>query len=372
MLNLVKIRRKLHSSAETGFDLRKTVKIVESELTKLGYTPTRCGKSGIVATVGSGGKCILLRADMDALNIKEETNLDFAAKNNMHACGHDMHTTMLLGAAEILKKEPVNGTVKLMFQPSEETLEGALDMINDGVLDGVDAAMMIHTMVGTPFETGTAVIAPNGVSSPAADYFEILVAGKGTHGASPNNGIDPLNVSAHIILALQSISARELSINEPAVLTVASLNTNSSYNAISDTAVMRGTMRAYDEKTRDFMKQRLTDICKKTASAFRAEADVIFKNSCPTLINDKTLCEKMYNSLKDISVISGSDLNSQIKSSGSEDFAYISHKVPSVMVALSAGNSKHPLHNPKVVFDEEALSYGAYIYAKFAVDFLKD
>ncbi len=372
MLNLVKIRRKLHSAAETGFDLKKTVKIVESELAKLGYTPERCGKSGIVASIGSGDKCVLLRADMDALSIKEETNLDFSAKNNMHACGHDMHTAMLLGAAELLKKESINGRVKLMFQPSEETLEGALDMINDGVLESVDAAMMIHTMVGTPFETGTAIIAPKGVSAPAADYFEIQVSGKGTHGASPNNGVDPLNVCAHIIIALQSISARELSINEPAVLTIASLNTNSSYNAISDCAVMRGTMRAYDEKTRDFIKTRLLDICKKTASAFRAEADVIFKNSCPTLINDEALCEKAYNALKDIKVIKGSDLNSAIKSSGSEDFAYISHKVPSVMIALSAGNSKHPLHNPKVMFDEDALPYGAYIYAKFAVDYLKD
>ena len=216
----------LHTHAETGFDLTETKPYVKSALTEMGYAVHECGKAGLVTTVGkSGGKVLLLRADMDALPIAEEADVDFACQNGrMHACGHDMHTAMLLGAAKILKahESELGGMVKLMFQPAEEIFEGSKDMIASGVLENPrpDAALMIHVAAGMPLPAGTVVVSAPGVSAPAADYFTIRVHGKGCHGSAPQNGIDPLTAAAHILIALQEIHARELSASDEAVLTI--------------------------------------------------------------------------------------------------------------------------------------------------------
>lgn len=304
---LIDKRRYLHMNAETGFDLTKTLKFVETELINMGYEPIRCGKAGIVATVGGKkkGKVFLIRGDMDALPIKEETGLDFASNNGcMHACGHDMHTTMMLGAAKILKKyeDEINGTVKLMFQAAEEIFEGSNDMIKNGVLESptVDAALMIHVMSNTPFESGTAIVSSPGVSAPAADYFEIKIQGSGCHGSMPNTGVDPINVAAHILIALQEINARELSVTEKSVLTIGSLNSGSISNVIPDTAVMGGTLRTYDEETRKFIKSRIKEISEGIATAFRATAEVVFGSGCPTLLNNKELSESTFKYLKEL------------------------------------------------------------------------
>lgn len=182
---LIEKRRYLHKNAETGFNLPKTLEFVEQELIKMGYEPVHCGKAGLVATIKGNkpGKTFLIRGDMDALPIKEETDLEFASQNGcMHACGHDMHTTMMLGAAKLLKQHQneINGTIKLMFQPSEETFEGSNDMIENGVLDNpkVDAALMTHVMANSPFKPGSVIVSLPGVSAPAADYFEIKIQGK--------------------------------------------------------------------------------------------------------------------------------------------------------------------------------------------------
>lgn len=182
---LIEKRRYLHKNAETGFELTNTLKFVESELINMGYEPIRCGKAGIIVIAGGKkqGKTFLIRGDMDALPIREESGLDFASNNGcMHACGHDMHTAMMLGAAKLLKKHEseINGTVKLMFQSAEEIFEGSNDMIKNGVLENpkVDAALMIHVMSNSPFRAGSAIVSSPGVSAPAADYFEIKVQGK--------------------------------------------------------------------------------------------------------------------------------------------------------------------------------------------------
>ena len=182
---LIKNRRYLHNNAETGFNLDRTIEFVEKELINMGYKPIRCGKAGLIALAGAKkpGKTFLIRGDMDALPIKEESGLEFASQNGcMHACGHDMHTAMLLGAAKLLKKyeNEINGTVKLMFQPAEEIFEGSNDMIENGLLENpkVDAALMIHVMANSPFQAGSVIVSAPGVSAPAADYFEIKVQGK--------------------------------------------------------------------------------------------------------------------------------------------------------------------------------------------------
>lgn len=391
--DLVNIRHFLHTNPETGFDLTNTKAFVKKELEKMGYTTMECGKAGLTALVGNKkpGKVFLLRADMDALPIKEETDIDYVSTNeHMHACGHDMHTTMLLGAARLLKEheDEIEGTVKLMFQPAEEILEGSKDMIEHGILKNpdVDAALMMHVMTGVPLPTGTIVACDGGVSAPAADYFTIQVQGKGCHGSTPNNGIDPITVAAHIIIGLQEISSRELFLFDPAVMTIGTMHAGIASNVIPDTATLGGTLRTYDDETRDYIKKRLTEISSGIAASFRATATVTFTSGCPTLTNEPDLAECTLAYAKELlgssKAFSASQLNAMsgngtsVKSSGSEDFAYVSHEVPSMMFALAAGEPQkgfsYPLHHPKVMFDDNALSIGSAVYTYTALRWLQE
>ncbi|MDY3906540.1 MAG: M20 family metallopeptidase [Lawsonibacter sp.] len=386
-------RRQLHQHAETGFDLTETLAFVKRELTDMGLHPVDCGRAGVVALVGGKkpGKVFLLRADMDALPIREEADVPFASQNgNMHACGHDMHTSMLLGAARLLKdhEDEIQGTVKLMFQPAEEIFEGSRNMIGAGLLEDpkVDAALMIHVMAGMPFPAGTVIVSAPGVSAPAADYFEIKVQGKGCHGSMPNTGIDPLTAAAHILIALQEIHARELAMDDRAVLTIGTMQAGTAANVIPDTVVMGGSLRTFDEETRALIKNRMTEIAEGTAKAFRAEASVTFGSGCPTLVNDKDLsrcCETYVKellgpgkafSVTELNAMGGGGKSS--KSAGSEDFAYVSQQVPSIMLALASGQPEqgygYPQHHPMVKFDESVLPGGSAVYAYTALRWLED
>ena len=328
----------------------------------------------------------MLRADMDALPIHEETGLPYACPDGaMHACGHDMHTAMLLGAAQLLKnhENELEGTVKLMFQPAEETFEGSMDMIRNGVLDNPrpDAAMMIHVAVNVPMPAGTVMVSAPGISAPAADYFTIRVKGKGCHGSAPQDGIDPLTAAAHILIALQEIQARELGIHDEAVMTIGTMHAGGASNVIPDSVTMGGTIRTFDDQVRETVKRRLVEISQGMAAAFRAEASVSFDSGCPTLCNDKAVCEKAEVYLQELlgsGALSVAKMNPNGKPSagGSEDFAYISHEIPTVMVALAAGEPKkgcvYPLHHPKTLLDESALPYGAASLAYMAMRYLQD
>ncbi|MDY3282177.1 M20 metallopeptidase family protein [Dysosmobacter sp.] len=386
-------RRELHRHAETGFDLKHTLPYVKQQLTDMGLAPAECGRAGLTALVGGKkpGKVFLLRADMDALPIREEADVPFACQDGtMHACGHDLHTAMLLGAARLLKahEDEIQGTVKLMFQPAEEIFEGSHDMIEAGLLENprVDAALMIHVMAGMPFPAGTVVVSAPGVSAPAADYFEIRVQGKGCHGSMPNTGIDPLTAAAHILIALQEIHARELAMDDRAVLTVGTMHAGVAANVIPDTVTMGGSIRTFDEETRAGLKQRMTDIAQGVAKAFRAEASVTFGSGCPTLVNDRDLSEccgrytkellgrERAFTVAELNAVSGGGSSS--KSAGSEDFAYVSQEVPSVMLALAAGQPEkgycYPQHHPMVKFDEDALAAGSAVYACMALRWLEE
>ncbi|MBQ7820973.1 MAG: amidohydrolase [Clostridia bacterium] len=379
---LIRIRRYLHSHPGVGFDIADTAAFVARELEDIGMSPRKCGRAGITALLGNNNRhTVLLRADMDALDISEDSQEPFASQNgHMHACGHDMHTAMLLGAARLLKahENELDGCVKLMFQGAEEILSGASDMISSGVLDEpqVDTAVMIHVMTGIPIDTGSVIVAPAGVSAPAADMLEITVRGAGSHGSMPEKGVDPIITAAYIATALCEINARELSINNKAVLTLGSFNAGSSANVIPDTAVIKGSLRAYSDETREMLKRRVSEIVSNVSAAFRASADVRFTSGCPTLINDAELSVKMQSCMRTLlgekHAIKASDMGES--SSGSEDFAYVSHKVPSVMIALAAGDSRrgyeYPLHHPKVRFDEKALPVGAAVYAFAAMKLL--
>ncbi len=378
---LVQHRRYLHQNAETGFALPKTFAYVEKTLRDLGYTPQRCGRAGLIALVGedNGTPCTLLRADMDGLPLRERSGEKFACKTgNMHACGHDLHAAMLLGAAALLKRreQRLKGCVKLLFQSAEEILEGARDCLKNGVLDAptVQRAMTLHVLTALPLKTGTAVVSSAGVSAPAADFFRITVQGKGCHGSTPWKGVDALAVGAHILLALQTISAREIPIGA-GVLTVGCLQAGSAGNVIADSAMIEGSLRAFDESVREKLKKRLVEIARAQANAFRAKATVEFLGGCPVLVNDERTSEFAYQTAKTVlgadRVFTSAELGSTQEKGGSEDFAYISREVPSVLVALAAGESDkgygYPLHHPKVRFDENVLPIGAALYAAFAL-----
>ena len=375
-------RRKIHENAEVGFDLPKTTAYVKGRLREMGYEPWDCGRAGIIATVGKpGGKVFLLRADMDALPIREEAAVDFACPDSrMHACGHDLHTAMLLGAAKLLKdqEEQLPGMVKLMFQPSEETFEGCRDMLEHGLLEDPkpQGAMMIHVAAAMPMAPGTIVVSGPGVSAPAADYFTVTVHGKGCHGAAPQQGIDPIAAGAKILLALEELPAREF---PGSVLTVGSFHAGDAGNVIPDKAQLCGSLRTWDESLRESCKARMVTLAEGTASACRARAEVSFGTGCPSLYNDPTLCAQVTRWLRaqlgEDKVFTAAQLGGT-GGGGSEDFAYLSREVPSVMLALAAGRPEdgyaYPQHHPKAAFDESVLCVGAAALAACAEGFLKE
>ncbi len=377
-------RRYLHAHAEVGFELHDTFAYVWKQLTEIGLSPRKCGKCGIVADIGCGERGVLLRADMDALPMQEEADVPYASHNGcMHACGHDLHTAMLLEAARILKAQEfsLSGRVRLMFQPAEEPLLGAADMLADGLLEGmqVEAAFMIHVLTGIDLPTGTVIVSAPGISAPAAGMFEIRIQGKGCHGAMPHTGVDPITIAAHTVLNLQQIQTRELSLTQSCALTIGMLQSGSTANIIPDRAVLRGSLRAFEDDTQQYLIRRVGEIAEQTAALFRGSAEMEMLGGCPTLMNDDGLSASTLTALRALlgkeRVLLSSELGGNAaKSSGSEDFANISHAVPSLMVALAAGNPAegyvHPAHHPKTRFDEAVLPIGAVVYAAMAINVL--
>jgi amidohydrolase len=383
--SMVRDRRYLHENAEIGDQLPNTASYVTTRLQELGYQPNEISRCGISAIVGrETGRSFLLRADMDALPICEETALPFRSRTgHMHACGHDLHTAMLLGAAELLMrhKDELNGQVKLMFQPAEETMAGAAAMISAGVLENpqVDAAFMIHVISGIPAPTNTIILPPAGAVSAGSDWFTITVQGQGGHGAAPDKTLDPLNALSHIYLSLQSINAREVASGDGITLTVGQISGGSTANVIPDKGFLAGTIRTFGQETREFVKMRLQQIAEGIASTFRVTASVHFEKSCPSVYIDPALRDQVADSAARLfgpdRLASMERIMHASRLPAAEDFAFISERVPSMMAMLVAGSAMEgypfPPHHPKTVFDEEALSTGAALYADTAIQWLR-
>lgn len=379
---IVECRRHLHQNPELGLELPKTAAFVEEKLREMGYEPKRIGECGVVATIGKeGGKCFLIRADMDALPVEEKTDLEFKSINgNMHACGHDCHTANLLGAAKLLKahESELEGKVKLMFQPAEETMEGAKMMVEGGVCDGVDAAMGMHVFSGMPLPNGAVVLMGVKGKMAAVDWFDIKVTGKGCHGAQPNNGVDPLNVMCHIHLALQAINSREMDPADNIVLTIGQMHGGHTSNVIPNEGYMTGTIRTLKNETRAMVKSRMEAIVGGIAASFNAEAHVEWGAGCPVLMHDAKVYADAKEALSKLEGVVSADLDdygTPMVVMGSEDFAYVANTVPSVFLGVGASEATdgvcYPQHHPMVKFSEEALPAAAAAYAQVAMEWLK-
>lgn len=364
-------RRYLHQNAETGFDLIKTRDFVTQQLKGMGYSPVELG-GGITCTCGKGEKVLLLRADMDALPQEEATELAFACRDGAcHSCGHDMHTAMLLGAARILKENEgmLKGIVKFMFQPAEEILEGAKRMVKAGILEKpkVDAAMGMHI---TQEKVGTAAYSV-GTCAASADAFGITVSGREAHGSMPDMGISALNVAVNIVTALQQMQSLEVKRGNKAVLSICSVQSGDTTNIIPGKAVIQGSIRAYDLESQEFLKTRLVEISQQTGRLWRAETEVRFLMGTDPNINDQKLTGQMAPYISEII----RDVKVTEPVSASEDFAILGRYVPTFYLTLGAadaGGNHYPMHNPKVVYNEDAMAGGAAVWCNCAVKWLAE
>ena len=377
----IDIRRRIHANPELSTQEFETSKLVQEELDKIGVPYEICGElgTGVLATIKGGkpGKTILIRADMDALPVVEETDVPFKSQNEgkMHACGHDCHTSSLLTAAHILNelKDELHGTVKLAFQPAEETAQGAKDMIAAGALKGVDGVYGMHVWSGVP--VGTACAAAGGRMA-SAGMFEIWVQGKGGHGAEPANCIDAITCTTAIVNSLQTIVSREFRPVDAAVLTVGRIDAGFRWNVIADKAYIAGTTRCFDNEIAKQFPEKIERIAKGVAAAYRCTVELKYTDLVPPTVNHPEMAAIVEQSIR---TVMGEDANFDFgPTTGGEDFAFFINAAPDQMgaICLMGGRNEaegccYEHHSPKFKVDEAALLNAAMLYCQVADDFNK-
>jgi hippurate hydrolase len=368
---IVALRRDIHQEPELGFDTKRTAEKVLSALEGLPLdVQTGVAENGIVATLrGRGdGPTVGLRADMDALPIHEKTGLSFASEidGKMHACGHDGHTSMLVGAAHALSgmRKRLNGTVKFFFQPAEEGGGGGRVMVEEGVTDEVSSIFALHLWPGLPFGTAATKAGP---IMAAADGFDITVKGSGGHGAMPHLTADAIAISAQIVTALQTVVSREVDPVEPAVLTVGEIGAGSAFNIIPDTARLGGTVRTLNENLRRRMPERIEQIARGVAQGMRADAELDYDFSYPVTMNDEDAARLALNVIGDLY---GEEHTLELPnpSMGGEDFAFFLEKIPGAFIWLGVGEDASAFHTPTFAFDEEILPQGSALLTALALE----
>lgn len=372
-------RRKFHGYAELNFDLDQTVAFVMEKLESFGYEPQRVGKAGVSCVAGQGGKVLLLRADMDALPMAEQSGLPFAAKgNSCHSCGHDIHTAMLLAAAKLLKEHESElcGRVKFMFQPAEEILGGANDMIEAGILENptVDAAIGMHTAVGNSPVTNVGNVAfMKGYSHYSGDMMKVIVHGKQAHGSTPEDGVDAINIAAHITIGVQELVSREVGILEPAMVLVGKIYGGDSCNTEAGNCTLEISVRTASAPIRDFLIRRVGEIAQGTAMTYRGSATVEHTYGIGPMYNHPDMIDCVPGYAAEL--LGKEHVIELTKPSGTEDFSAIAARVPSVYLFTGFGSTAGEginLHNPQVIFDEAAIPTGIALYCYTAARWLEE
>ncbi|MDR0270348.1 amidohydrolase [Paenibacillus sp.] len=348
-------RRQLHQYPELSGEEFETTKAIKGWLEEAGIRVLDYSlATGVIAEVGglhTGGPVIALRADIDALPVQEETDLEFASKipGKMHACGHDFHTASLLGTAYALKEREgeLQGTVRLIFQPAEEKAAGAKQVVDSGALEGVQAIFGMHNKPDLP--VGTIGI-KGGPLMAAADGFIVEIAGKGSHAAVPEAGIDPIVTAAHVITALQSIVSRNVSSLQSAVISVTKLNSGTAWNVIPDKAVLEGTIRTFDEQVRVEVLERFGQVVEGVAAAFGTSAGVRWIGGPPPVNNDEALAELGL----EAAAAGGFQAIEAVPSPAGEDFAIYQRHIPGLFVFMGTAGTQE-WHHPAFTLDEAAI-----------------
>ncbi|MBV7274090.1 amidohydrolase [Clostridiaceae bacterium UIB06] len=371
---IIAMRRDFHQNPELSWAEYRTTEIIERELKAFGIETKRLKNTGAIGILKGRekGKTVALRADIDALELKEETELTFKSTNGyMHACGHDCHTAMLLGAAKILSelKDEIKGNIKFIFQPAEETCVGAKKIIEqDNVLEDVDGIFGMHiwgTLQSSKFNI------EKGARMASADTFRIKIKGLASHGSTPHLGIDAVVASSAVVMNLQSIVSRTIDPLEPVVITIGTIKGGDRFNIIANEVTMEGTTRAFSREVRNSLEGKMREIVSNTAKTYGAEGILEYEYCPAPLINDDKLTDIAINSA--IKLYGNEILIPMEKLTVSEDFTYFMDKIPGAFAFLGCGNEKigiYSNHNNKFMVDENALHKGSALYAQFALDFL--
>ncbi|WP_353093441.1 M20 family metallopeptidase [Tissierella praeacuta] len=370
---LIETRRYIHKNAEVGYNTVKTSAHIKEKLEEIGVKFRDIDGTGIVADIGFGEKTILLRADMDALPMYEINDLEFKSNiESSHCCGHDLHATMLLGAAKILKEREADlkGTVRLMFQPDEEGGAGAKRMLDNGVLKdrNIDAALALHVDAKSPLGT---LDYGYGKTFASNDSFEITVNGRGGHGARAYETIDPINIAINIYNSIYNVINREVDPFNHVLFSVTSIEANSTFNIIPDSAKIKGTLRTYDDKQREYLLKRFETVTKAISQSFMSNAEFKIVKSLPALTTSKEFTNKILKLSQKLEDKININVEPVVKR-GSEDFSYISEQINNnAYLFIGAGKSNQEgyefgQHNSNVIFNEEVLPIGSALLSAIA------
>ena len=369
-------RRYFHKHPELSFKEYNTSKAIAEKLEEMGIeVSTGIAQTGLTGLIRGGkpGKTIALRADMDALPIQETSDIEYKSVNDgvMHACGHDGHIAMLLGAAKAINqiKQKLNGNVKLIFQPAEEGLAGALHMINEGVIADVDEIYGIHLW---NYQKVGEIGVKDGPIMAAADLFEIEIMGKGGHGATPHGTVDAVIVASHIVNSLQTIVSRNTNPLESTVVTVGMINGGYNFNIIADKVTLKGTTRSYTKENRELIKTKMNEIITGTEKIFNAKIQLKYKDGYPPTVNDKKCTKNVINA---ISKVIGGSSHAPYLSMGGEDFSYYLEKIPGCFffvgsLPLDRKPLSIPHHCSHFDIDEKSLLIGSSMFVKIIEDLL--
>lgn len=375
---LVNWRRDFHMNPELGFQEFRTSGVIKEFLKSEGIPYIEVAKTGVCALIkgGKAGKTVALRADIDGLPIQDKKQCNYKSKveGKMHACGHDAHITILLGAAKLLNKhkDSLKGNVKLLFEPAEETVGGSRFMIEEGVLENPSVDKIIGLHVNEALKAGEIKI-KKGVVNAASNPFKIIIKGKGGHGAEPHNAIDPILISSHLVLALQPLVSREIAPVNPAVITIGSIQGGFAENVIPDEVVLKGILRTMTTEDREYAKRRIEEIVKNIANAFRGDYEIDIQESYPCLYNDDSMVDLVSEAAKKI--IGKDNVHEQTAPfMGVESFAYFARERGGAFYFLGIGNKERdivsPIHNGLFDIDEDALPIGVAIQCQSAFDYL--